>query len=76
MSWLRLGTCSALASVIPKGNIICKVKTIEGTPRVPVGAPGMGNEYKLTFRLAHMTESGTMMKRNEDRLYPLCAHSS
>ena len=32
----------------------------------------MGNEFKLPFGLAHVTESlsGTMMKRNEDRLYP------
>ena len=61
-----------------KAISFAKSKTIQGTPRVPMGAPGMGNESKLAFGLAHMTESlsGTMMKRNDDRLYPFCAHSS
>ena len=61
-----------------KAISFAKSKTIQGTSRVPMGAPGMGNESKLAFGLAHMTESlsGTMMKRNEDRLYPFCAHSS
>lgn len=50
-------------------------KTIQGTPRMPMGVPGMGNESKLALGLDYMTESlsGMMMKRNEDRLYPFCA---
>ena len=61
-----------------KAISFAKSKTIQGTPRVPMGVPGMGNEFKLAFGLDYMTESlsGTMMKRNEDRLYPFCAHSS
>lgn len=31
------GNYSALAFITYKGNIICKVKIIQGTPRVPMG---------------------------------------
>lgn len=53
--WLRRGTHSTPAPAICKGNNLCRVRTTQGTSRVPVGAPGMGNESQLTFRLAHMT---------------------
>lgn len=51
------GNPSVPAPVIHKGSIFCRVKTIQGTPKVPVGAPGIANESKLTFHLAHMTNS-------------------